>query len=241
MKIIAETHSHTIASMHAYSTLLENAQAAKEKGLSFLCCTDHGPAMPGGPHVWYFDNLWKEIPDTLCGIAVLKGAEADIMNFNGELDIPDDILKKLDWVIASYHVPCCAPGTKEECTRGWLAIAENPHVDVIGHCGDGRYPFDYDVVIPAFARAGKIVEINSHSFLARPGSSENCREIAEKCKKYGVRVTVGTDAHFVSNIGNVQEALKMLQEVDFPQELVVNASLERFRALAKEKTGRDFK
>lgn len=96
MKIIAETHSHTIASVHAYSTLLENAQAAKEKGLSFLCCTDHGPAMPGGPHVWYFDNLWKEVPDTLCGIAVLKGAEADIMNFNGELDIPDDILK--NWI-----------------------------------------------------------------------------------------------------------------------------------------------
>ena len=48
MKIIAETHSHTVACSHAYSTITENARAAAQKGLHFLCVTEHGPAMKDG-------------------------------------------------------------------------------------------------------------------------------------------------------------------------------------------------
>ncbi len=49
MKIVIDTHTHTIASGHAYSTVLENALAAKNKGLELLCITDHAPEMPGAP------------------------------------------------------------------------------------------------------------------------------------------------------------------------------------------------
>ena len=57
MRIIADTHCHTIASTHAYSTWMENIHAAKEAGLSYLAITDHGPTMPGSPGRWYFKNL----------------------------------------------------------------------------------------------------------------------------------------------------------------------------------------
>ena len=57
MKLKIDLHSHTVSSGHAYSTLLENLRAAKEKGLEALAMTDHGPNMPGGPHLYHFYNF----------------------------------------------------------------------------------------------------------------------------------------------------------------------------------------
>lgn len=238
MSIIAETHSHTIACNHAYSTLLENVHAAAQRGIRFLCVTDHGPQMLDGPHEWFFRNLPKTVPDILDGVVVLKGAEANILDYEGRLDICDKDLGNLDWVIASYHTVCCDPDTEEAHTMGWIKIAENPLVDVIGHCGDARYPFDVETVVKAFAGHGKIVEINAHSFSCRPGSPENCRKIALCCKKYGVPVVCSSDAHFATQIGNVRASLEMLREIDFPEELILNLDYDRFLDVAQAKSGR---
>ena len=109
---------------------------------------------------------------------------------------------------------------------------------MIGHCGDDRYDFDYEPAIQAFAEHQKIVEINAHSFHSRPGSKENCRQIALLCKKYGVRVVCSSDAHFFTDIGNAGEALEMLMEIDYPKEWILNTDYERFLAVAREKSGR---
>lgn len=238
MSIIAETHSHTVACSHAYSTITENARSAAQKGLRFLCVTEHGPKMPDGPHGWFFKNLPKTIPDALEGVVLLKGAEVDIMDFDGELDIPDPVLEQLDWVIASYHIVCLEPGSKEDHSRGWLAVAKNPHVDVIGHCGDARFDFEFEPVVQAFAENGKIVEINAHSFDCRPGSRERCREIALCCKKYGVPVVCSSDAHFHAQVGQTAEAEHMLREIGYPEELILNGEFDRFLAVARKKSGR---
>ena len=238
MQIIAETHSHTVACDHAFSTLYENVRYAARSGIRFLCVTEHCPAMEGAPGGMFFSNLPNVIPDLMEGVVVLKGAETNIIDYEGGLDLPDRKLARLDWVIASYHINCLAPATEEEHTAGWLAVAKNPLVDVIGHAGDERYRFDVDAVVKAFAENGKIVEINAHSFECRPGSAENCRRIAESCKKYGGRVVCSSDAHFFTQIGNVGAAVEMLEEIGFPEELVMNADYGRFLALAREKSGR---
>ena len=71
MKIIADTHTHTIASTHAFSTAQEMIAAAAEKGLYAIALTDHGYAMPGSPGKWYFECLGA-IPSTFNGVRVLK-------------------------------------------------------------------------------------------------------------------------------------------------------------------------
>ena len=63
----------------------------------------------------------------------------------------------------------------------------------------------------------------------------NCREIALLCKKHGVRVIVNTDSHFATQVGHAGLALKMLDDIGFPEELVVNSSVERFRQYLKER------
>lgn len=234
MKIIADTHTHTIVSGDAHSTLLENLRAAKEKGLKYLCVTEHVSSIPRAAPPAYFKSMCS-IPREYEGVNLVRGVEANILDYTGKLDMPDDTLDWLDWVIASMHDLVLTPATKAEHTACWLAIASNPLVDVIGHCGDPRYAFDLDVVIPAFQYNGKIVEINSHSFEGRAGSSEGCRRVALACMKYGVPVVVSSDAHFVNHVGYFKEALEMLESIQFPEELILNADEEAFAACIRGK------
>ena len=112
-QIQVETHSHTIVSNHAYSTLQENIRATKEAGMKGLCMTNHAPAIPDAPPAVHFTCL-KYLPEEMEGIRFFKGAEANIIDYQGNLDLKNGILAMLDWVIASIHAPCLKPASVEE-------------------------------------------------------------------------------------------------------------------------------
>ena len=140
-KIVLDLHTHTVASGHAYNTLREMAKAASDRGLELLGITEHAPQMPGSCHNFYFHNL-KTVPRNLYGIRLLLGAEVNIMNYEGEVDLSQKELKDLDVVIASLHIPCIKAGTREQNTQAYLNVMKNPYVDIIGHPDDGRYDID---------------------------------------------------------------------------------------------------
>lgn len=228
MNIIADTHTHTLASTHAFSTIIENAEAASLAGLKYMAVTDHSPDMPDSPHMWHFLNL-KMLPDEIKGVRILRGVEANIINNAGALDMPKDVLETLEWVVASFHAPAVRyPMSIEDVTSAYLEIAKNPYVDVIGHSGTHKFGYDYDKVIPIFKENNKLIEINDNSFMVRNSSKRNCFEIAKLCKKYGASIIVNSDAHFAYGVGKVDKALNFLAEIDFPEELVINSSIERF-------------
>lgn len=233
-----DLHTHTIASTHAYSTVLELATYAAKKGLKVIAVTDHGPAMDDAPHPWHFGNL-SVLPPVIEGVRVLHGIEANIVDFDGTLDLEERYLSRLDWVVASFHDVCCTPGTVEEHTRAYLRLAENPYLDVIGHSGRGPYPYDYDTVIPVLKEKGKLVEINSHSLGEPMCSVETCRKIAMACKKYGAPVTVDSDAHTCFAVGDTGGAVRMLAEIDFPLELIINRTAESLAAWIRARRGRN--
>ena len=124
-KLILDTHSHTVASGHAYGTVLEMAKAASEAGLELLAITDHGPKMPGGPDSMYFCNF-KVIDPVLYGVEILMGVELNIIDYRGTVDLDLALLKKMKLCIASLHTVCLTPGTKAENTRALLRAMENP-------------------------------------------------------------------------------------------------------------------
>jgi putative hydrolase len=233
----ADTHCHTVASTHAYSTVVEMAHYAALRGLRAIVITDHCSKLPDGAHPWHFGNL-RCLPPYIEGVRVLHGAEANIDGYEGEIDLEPAYQRQLDWVIASYHDPVTPPGTVEQHTRSYLKLAENPYVDVIGHSGTAAFAYDYERVIPVFKEKGKIVEIDSHSFSARRGAKENCRTIALLCKRYGVPVVVSSDAHCCFDVGNVSEGYAMLEEIGFPKEQIVNLTLERLAAFISKKRNR---
>lgn len=234
MKPIADLHTHTLASTHAFSTLNEIVQQAQKLGLKALAITDHAVALDDAPHISHFNTLLR-LPDiVLDNFLLLKGAEVNILDHHATLDLDDTLLRKLDWVVASLHRVCIEPLSFNQATEMWLKIAANPYVDVIGHSEEEVYKYDYDFVTQEFSKQGKIVEMNASSSVARPGNEENMRNLALACKKNQTCIAVNSDAHSVYNMGNWDAVFAMLQEISFPPELIVNTSMQRLLQVLKQ-------
>lgn len=238
MNFCLDTHTHTIASGHAYNTMQEMITSAKEKGLKLLAITEHAPTMPGSCHRYYFDN-YRVLRDKDRGIHMLYGSELNIIDYNGTVDLPEDVLKTLDLCIASLHLQCCPAGTIEENTNAYIGAMKNPFVHIIGHPDDGRYPIDYERLVKAAKEHGIALELNNSSLSPksyRKGSYENALTYLKLCKEYSVPVTLGSDAHCADDIGNFPYAVDALQAVDFPEELILNTSTEKFLEYLKNRS-----
>lgn len=228
MNIIADTHVHTIMSGHAHSTLLENFNVAKEKGHKFLFITDHSGELGMSPDkVGYFWCLNATLPESYDGLRIVKGCEASIINKQAEIDFPEELAKGSEWLIASLHEYLIEPFSFDETTDVWLKIAENQYVDVIGHCGEKRWQFDFEKCIKKFKEYNKIVEFNASSIGRGKIAKADAEELARLCKKYEVMTVVSSDAHFAPTVGEVSKSIALLESVGFPEKLVLNADAER--------------
>lgn len=224
MKALIDLHTHTIVSGHAYSTVQENIQAAIKAGLKYLGLSDHAPQMPGGPHPFYFHSLYC-IPKEVDGLKILRGIEANIVDFEGNTDVPDDMLTHIDYMIASLHPPCIQFGTKEENTNAILKVMDHPKVKIIGHLDDSRYVVDYKRVVEKAKQKNILMEINNSSLKPttfRQGAWENVAKLLDECKKQEVKVIMGTDSHISYDIGDFTYSKKAIEENNFPEELVIN-------------------
>ncbi len=226
---LMDLHTHTLACGHAYNTLYEMARSASEKGVPLFGSSDHAPAMPGSCHKYYFTNF-RVIPRTLFGMPLLMGAELNITDFDGQVDLPQDILRKMDYAIASIHIQCIDRGTAADYTRAYVGAIENPLIHIIGHPDDSRLPADYDTLAAAAKEHHTLLEVNNSSLTpgsVRVGAADNYAKLLERCAHYGTSIIMGSDAHSEADAGNHLHAIKFLEELQFPEELVANTSLER--------------
>lgn len=230
MKIIADTHAHTLASGHAYSTIREMAAGAAEKGMQLLALTEHAPEMPGTCGLYYFQNL-KVIPREMSGIRMLFGAELNIMNTEGRVDLPEKVIKGLDLAVASIHLPCFGDGyTKDEVTKAYVETMKKGYITIIGHPDDGRYPIDYEVLVKTAKETHTLLELNNSSLRPgsfRKGAREHMLTMLDLCRQYDVPVTTGSDAHADVDSGNFCYVEELLDFCNFPEELVATTDLKR--------------
>jgi DNA polymerase (family X) len=172
--------------------------AAQERGMEYLAITDHSASHGFGDHVTD-DQLRARIDEIHAlnertkGFEVLIGTETNILP-DGSPDYPDELLARLDWVIASVHTSF-QMGAKAMTDR-MVAAIEHPLVDAIGH-PTGRkierrqpYALDIERVIEAAARTGTMVEIN-----ASPDRRDLNEVNARAAAAAGVRILINSDAH----------------------------------------------
>ena len=235
MKIELDVHTHTLASGHAFSTLQEMAQAAADKGLKLLGITDHAPGIPGSSDPIYFRNLYV-VPRRMYGIELMLGAEINILSPEGDLDMDEHYLQMLDLRIAGIHSLCYKHGTREENTKGLLRVIANPYIHIISHPGDGTAQLLFEPLVRAAKEHHTLLEINNsslrpcrHKEEARP----NNLEILRLCKQYEVPVILGSDAHISFDIARYDYALELINETEFPEALIVNTDVERFKKIVK--------
>lgn len=240
----ADTHTHTLASGHAYNTIMEMVQAAADKGLKALAITDHTPGrnnmeIAGAPFEIYFRN-YIVIPREIKGVRLLMGAEVNIFN-DGTIDMSERALRRMDIVIASIHHQCYTDAGLESNTQAVLKAISNPYVDILGHPDDSATPLDYERIVAKAAEMGTIIEVNENSY-RDPGLRKNCRENAlhylALCREMRVPVAIGSDAHFMDKVGAHEYNEALLEEIDFPMDLVVNTDADRLIRYLKERKER---
>ena len=252
-KIECDTHTHTLYSRHAYSTIEENIRSASEKGIKLLASTDHFSDMLFGDYdnvknyqYFFCCNNW---PRQWKGVTLLRGCEADIVDMEGnffghdiairksvigdtydpEKNLQEMVFEKLDFVIASVHAKRHTIGKSvAENTNTYIKALENPKVFFIGHIGRAGVPFEMDEVLKRARDLHKPIEINEHSFSWEGHHQMVCRELAVRCAELGVSICVNTDAHMALEIGETGRAQAMLEEIGFPQELIINRTRESF-------------
>lgn len=235
-----DLHTHTVYS-HGKGTIADNARAASAAGLEVLGIADHGPG-----HVGYgfrmsdvgsmrrdIEAVFREIP----GLKVLLGAEANIINRSGHLDISAGDQKLFDFIIAGYHYgvfgerPVSAffihaggivgsltgrtsAGARNRNTDLIIAAVESNSIYAVSHPG-AKNPVDIAEVAACCARRGTLLEINEkHGEL----SVESIRTAAESEANF----VLGSDAHRPENVGRVGEALQRAREAGLQLSRIVN-------------------
>ena len=238
MKTVADLHTHTSACPHGHCTRQELILRAKERGLWAVGISEHVQAWPDGVPMTYFEEMNNWLTESY-GVRVLRGVESDISDWRGKIFMQRRYMKNLDYVIASLHRHSLWAADRLTVTRTWCGIAEDPAVDIIGHCGrdPDRFDFETDTVIRAFRDGGKTVEFNESSF-GKPEQEKKCYEICEACGKYGVPVMIGSDSHYARSVGASANCIRMIETVGLPEELIINADrdrLEKWLASVKER------
>jgi len=249
IKIKTDTHTHTLASGHAYSTIEENLRAGKEQGLELVGITDHFSSFfvlsTDFACFGFFINK-KALPEVWHGVRLLFGAEVDIIDLKGnlfghDLYIPypnkngvkltyeEGILNRLDYLIASVHYKdFAANSTVVENTELYIKALEHENVKILGHIGRSGLEFDIDEVVKAAKSLNKMIEINEASFGHGETVRERCLKVALACAKYGTKIAVNSDAHSSFEIGKYPNTENFLDEIDFPVELIGNRDAETF-------------
>lgn len=225
-RLEADLHIHTVASGHAFSTIGEITREAGERGLRLVGMTDHGPALPGGPHPYHFMAL-RFLPKALNGVRLLRGIEANITGI-GEIDLPQHRLEKLDLVLAGFHEQCGFDDMGIDAnTEAVLKLMENPKVHVFTHPGNPRFPIHFEEVVKKSAETGTALEVNNSSFsISRKGSSENCLTFCRLAALHKAPLAVGSDAHIACSVGNFGDALAAIEQSGAGFDQIVNRTVE---------------
>ena len=226
--IIADVHTHTIASGHAYGTIREMAQAASEKKLEILGLTEHAPGIPGTVDPFYYMNL-QVIPRTIYGVRIMHGCEINVLN-DGTLSLEERFIGKLDYAIAGIHSLCYQDEGRTRNTENIASCMRHPKVRFISHPDDDHTPLDYEALVRAARETGTALELNNSS-LGKEDQRLNCvrnyRTMLALCMQYEVPVIVSSDAHDPSAVGSFALARAMLESLSFPESLVLNTNAKR--------------
>lgn len=242
LRAFADYHTHTIYS-HGLGTVRQNAQAAHRQGLTQVGIADHGPATAWGLGVdslETFREIRREVDEcsrTYDDLEVLLGCEANIIDYEGHLDVPMRVQKELDIVLAGFHrlirprslvegfdflVSEALAGRSEAVrrrarTQNTKAVVEALYrndIDILTHPG-----LNIDIDTFELARAAQktdtCLEINCHH-------AEDLLEFVKIASRGGARFSIDTDAHSPDNVGRLDDGVRVAEQAGLGPEQLLN-------------------
>ena len=199
-----DVHTHTLVSGHAYGTIREMAQAAADRGLKLLGFAEHGPGIAGTCDPIYFAAL-EHAPRVLYGVELFYGCEINVLE-GGKLSLPERYMDMIDYGVVGIHQNCYVNQGREINTDDLISCMKHPRVFLVSHPDDDHTPLDYERLVPAAKEY--------HVAL---------------CVAHQVPILVDSDAHDPLEVGELSQARQLLEQLDFPQELILSIKTERFK------------
>ncbi len=225
-----DLHIHTVACGHAFSTIKEIIDEANKKGMTAIGISEHGPAVKNIVKPGFFMNL-RSIPKVIDGIRIYKGAELNLINKKGDVDLSESILKRLDYTIVSLHRPFFNDAENvKNYTQSIVNAISNDNIDILGHIDRVSESIDSDTIIDTLGKQKKIVELNNKS-LCMISNYMFMKDFLTKAKKNNIMITLSSDAHIYCDVGFFDSSIKLIKEVDYPENLIVtkdNETLEKY-------------
>ena len=232
---IADVHTHSLASGHAFGTIREMAAVAAERNLQMLGITEHGPGIPGACDPIYFRNF-VDAPRSLYGVEMVYGCEINIL-LDGKLDLDQRTIGYLDYAVAGFHRQTYENRGIVKNTDDMIRCMENKKVRFISHPDNNKYPLDYPALVAGAKAHNVALEVNNASLrkaFLRPGAAENYKIMLPLCMEMGVQILVNTDAHDPDAVGDFTHAYGLLNQLDIDDDLILNIDLAKLKAFLLE-------
>ena len=227
-----DLHSHSLFSSCGLHTCIEMLNHAKKLGMAALAITDHGLSLGGRLN----SNFYERLKDPVPGIRLLKGVECNLLEEQGDIDCPKQFLPYMDIVLLGIHHNIQKGLGKAVYTEMLLrAIEENPFLDVLAHLNVAHYDVDFESIVRAAMDRGILIELNNSKCLPRRSSPEVIQQLILTCKKLMCSVIVSSDAHALNEIGQDGMIWPILEDLDFPQELILNRDPESVYAFIESR------
>ncbi|CAN5484163.1 DNA polymerase/3'-5' exonuclease PolX [soil metagenome] len=237
-QIKGDLHCHTTLS-DGKNTVEEMAEVAIRRGYGYLAITDHSASHGFGDNVppERLEERIEEITTINASLKtdrfrILAGSEVNILP-DGKLDYTDELLGRLDWVVASVHTSFQMNSKK--MTERMIRAVEHPDVDCLGHPSGRkllrREPYDFDIekVAEAAAAAGTMIEINSN-----PNRRDLSEQHARIAVDAGVMIAINTDAHQLKTLDYMRYGIATARRAWLgPDQIANTRSWTQFQKLRK--------
>jgi putative hydrolase len=230
------------------NTLEEMLRRSDQLGISAIALTDHGPATDNSiqtaqnrdePYKWYKrikgpdEHYFKVLvtryqPPEEIKTRLFKGIECNILGEGRSVvDIPWTLVTKFDVVIASVHpIPYLFEVRDQNHVTERLLMALDQPIDIIGHPFHKNFESDQKLIVKSAAEKEIALEVNNSSLRLKKAHDATILQMLEFAKKYDCKISLSSDSHAANELGSDECIRPLLQQAEFPVELIVNHSLE---------------
>jgi putative hydrolase len=222
-----DLHLHTVASGHAQCTLVEYIKQAKKLNMEVIGISDHGPDNKETLTTEVYFRTLNRLPEVIDGIRVLQGIEANIINEMGEIDASNELVGRLDFIMAGFHENAgYIDQGKEGNTDTLVKLIKSGKVDIITHPFNTRaYDVDMNKISEEACRNDVLSEVNLSYIKGKkvqPFTIPNLKTIIEVVKKNKKKVILGSDSHNIWELGDDSSLDSIKKEIGLTDDLIIN-------------------
>jgi putative hydrolase len=216
-----DLHIHTIHSGHAYGTFYDVVNEAMRKKMSMIAITDHGPEV-SGVSVSHF-RIGRRKP-LYKNLKILWGCEANVIDAKGNIDLSDEIQKKLDIILIGFHKISKYKDTGiKGNTKAMINALKNPNINILTHPTHPQLQYNFEKVFQAALDNNVLLEVNL-AYLKHSNEEKLLlfKKMINMTRNAGKKVVVNSDAHFIHEIGDDSILKKYSNKIGLTKDIIIN-------------------